>query len=478
MSSESQYDAIIVGAGPNGLSAAIRLAQHGASVLLIEAKDSVGGGTRSGPLTLPGFVHDYCSAVHPMGALSPYLQSLPLEEYGLKWCYPDASVAHPLDNGRAALLSTSMDATIQSLGPDGEAWKKLVSPFLKAGPPLFEDFLAPFRVPKRLWTMMRFAWLAFRSAKKLADGRFQSDEAKALFAGCAGHSILPLEQRLTAAVGLVFAISGHLVNWPVAQGGSHAISQSMAQYFQSLGGQIQLNTELRSIGELPPTRQILLDLVPKQVIKLCSDVLPAHYLKRLNKYRYGPGTFKMDWALSGPIPWTAGECLQASTVHVGNTLNEICASERDAWKGRHSDNPFLIVCQQSQFDATRAPNNQHTGYAYCHVPNGSTVDMSHAIETQIERFAPGFRDLILAKKVTTPLDFAQYNPGYVGGAITGGAADLGQLFTRPVARFNPYTTPNKQILLCSHATPPGGGVHGMCGFYSAGTALRRLKIKA
>jgi phytoene dehydrogenase-like protein len=369
-----------------------------------------------------------------------------------------------------------MDETALSLGPDGEAWKKLMAPFVRVGRPLFEDFLAPFRIPKHLWTMLRFAWLGLSSARKLANSRFCGEEAKALFAGCAAHSILPLEKRVSAAVGLVFAISGHLVDWPCARGGSHAITQSMARYFESLGGHIELGHVVTDLMELPKNRVVLLDLVPRQVIELCRNELPARYLKRLGKYRYGPGCYKMDWALSGPIPWTAKACRKASTVHVGGTIEEISVSEHAAWNGDRCDKPFLILCQQSEFDASRAPAGQHTGYAYCHVPNGSNVDMHQAIESQIERFAPGFRDLILERHITTPADFANYNPGYVGGAITGGAADLRQLFARPTARLNPYTTPNKKILLCSHATPPGGGVHGMCGFYAAETALKRLKL--
>lgn len=469
------YDAIVIGSGPNGLAAAIALAQKQLSVLVVEAKDTIGGGTRTAELTLPGFRHDVCSAVHPMGVLSPFFRSLPLEEHGLTWLYPPISAAHPLDDGPAALLQPSLEDTASHLGSDGETWIRLIQPFLKNADLLLRDLLAPLGIPSLPIKMAHFGLLGMRSAVQLAK-RFKGPQARALFAGCAAHSVLPLTCLPSAAVGLVFALTGHLTTWPVAQGGSASIAHALASYFCSLGGTIQTARPIHSLTDLPETRTILFDTSPKQVIDIAATALSSGYVDKLRAYRYGPGSFKVDWALSEPIPWTDPACAQASTVHVGGTIEEIAKAEGEAWDGTVPERPFVMVCQQSHFDGTRAPDGQHTGYAYCHVPNGSTADMTDRIEAQIERFAPGFRDCILARHTTSPAGFEAYNGNYVGGAITGGAADLTQLFTRPVARLNPYTTPNPRLFLCSASTPPGGGVHGMCGYYAAQAVLKKLGV--
>ncbi len=468
------YDAIIIGSGPNGLSAAIELARYNKRVLVIEAADTIGGGTRTTELTLPGFQHDYCSAVHPMGVLSPFWTTLPLEKHGLKWIFPEASVAHPLENQPAVLLSQSVDETAESLGADGAAWRRMVRPILPYGEGLLKDSLGPLGFPSQPLILALFGMQGGLPANTYAKLRFRGDRGRALFAGCAGHSVLPFNKLFSAAVGLIFAITAHMKDWPVAAGGSATVTTALANYFLELGGEIQTGRPITALNQLPESRTVLFNTDPFQLANIAQDELPAGYKNRLNKYNFGPGVFKLDWALSEPIPWTDPNVLKASTVHVGGTLEEIAQSEHDAWHGKHSDNPFLIACQQSQFDPSRAPAGQHTGYAYCHVPSGSTKDMTAAIENQIERFAPGFKETILARHTTSPQNFASYNGNYVGGAITGGAADITQLFTRPVARFDPYSTPNPKLFICSHSAPPGGGVHGMCGYHAARSALKQL----
>jgi phytoene dehydrogenase-like protein len=471
----ADLDAVIVGAGPNGLSAAVALAREGASVLVIEGQSDIGGGTRTRELTLAGFHHDVCSACHPMGILSPFFRSLPLDKHGLVWAQPTVSVAHPLDDEPAVFLRRSVAETAAGLGVDALAYERLVSPFLRAPDDLLGDILAPFRFPKHPLTMLRFGLQALRSASGLARGRFQRERARALFAGCAAHSVLPLERRLTAAIGLVFCLTGHIETWPVAVGGSAAISRALAGVLFELGGRVETGRWVRTLADLPASRVVLFDTSPAQLATVAGSVLPAGYVRRLGRYRYGPGIFKIDWALSGPIPWKDPEVLGASTVHLGGTLDGIASAEAAVWRGEHPERPFVIVCQQSQWDATRAPSGKHTGYAYCHVPSGSTRDLTEIVERQVERFAPGFGDCILARHAMTTADFERYNPAFIGGAITGGVADFAQLFTRPVARWNPYTTPNRRIFLCSASTPPGGGVHGMPGYYAARAALRRIE---
>lgn len=468
------YEVIIIGSGPNGLTAAIELAKNGLKVLVIEGAETIGGGTRTAELTLPDFHHDYCSAVHPTGILSPYWRTLPLEKYGLKWIYPSASIAHPLDGEEAVLMTKSMDETAANLGVDGEAWKKMLRPFLKNPHGLFEDALGPLGIPKHPILLARFGLKAMWSATRLANWQFKSHRAKALLAGCAAHSVLPLDMAFSAAIGVMFAVMGHTVNWPVAEGGSIRITEALAAYLKELGGEIQTHTFITNFKQLPKAKAYLFDTDPLQLSQIAANELPKSYIKRLQKFNYGPGIFKIDWALDGSISWADKRCLQASTVHIGGTIQEINRSERMAWEGKHCDKPYLIVCQQSEFDRSRAPEGKHTGYAYCHVPHGSTVDVTEAIENQIQRFAPDFKDLILARHTTNTADFKRYNPNHVGGSITGGTNNLTQLFTRPIARLNPYTTPNPHIFLCSSSTPPGGGVHGMCGYYAARAVIGRI----
>jgi phytoene dehydrogenase-like protein len=467
-------DAVVIGSGPNGLAAAVALAREGASVLVLEAHDAIGGGTRTAELTRPGFRHDVCSACHPMGILSPFFRELPLADHGLTWVQGALSAAHPLDGEPAVVLRKSVVETAAALGVDARSYERLLAPFLVEPHAMMADLLAPLRIPKHPLRMLRFGLQAIRSASGLARGRFRGERARALFAGCAAHSILPLEARLSAAVGIVFCLTGHIEAWPIVAGGSAAIGSALAGVLASYGGRIETGHSVKTLADLPPARVYLFDTSPAQLATIAGPVLPAGYVERLTRFRYGPGVFKVDWALDGPIPWRDPAVLDASTVHVGGTLDEIAAAEAAVWRGEHPERPFVMVIQQSQFDPTRAPGGKHTGYAYCHVPGGSTVDMTAAIEGQIERFAPGFGERILARHTMNTAAFDRYNPALVGGAITGGVNDLAQLFTRPVARWNPYTTPNPRIFLCSGSTPPGGGVHGMCGYYAARAARRRL----
>ncbi len=472
---KESFDAVVVGSGPNGLSAAIAMAQGGASVLVLEAAEEIGGGTRTAELTLPGFQHDVCSAVHTTGILSPFFRTLPLEEHGLRWIVPEASVAHPLDDQPAVMMWRSAERTAAELGADARSYFDLVTPFLDDPHGFLADALGPLGFPDHPLTFTRFGLRAMWPARTFARWRFQQSRARALFAGCAGHSVLPLSKPFTAALGLIFSIAGHVEAWPVAAGGSRAIASALGSLLRELGGEIRTGVRVATGADLPAARVYLFDTSPDQLSSIASSALPSGYRRRLGRYRYGPGAFKLDWALDGPIPWRDPRCLEASTVHVGGTLDEIALSEATMFRGEHAERPYLILCQQSQLDPSRAPEGQHTGYAYCHVPPASTVDMTEAIENQIERFAPGFKDLILARHTMNAEDFHRYNPNYVGGAITGGVADMFQLFTRPVARLDPYTTPNPRLFICSAATPPGGGVHGMCGYHAAQSALRRME---
>lgn len=468
-------DAVVVGSGPNGLAAAVALAERGAKVCVLERAERVGGGTWTSELTLPGFKHDVCSGVHPMGVLSPYLRTLPLERHGLRWCFPPLSVAHPFEDGPAALLWPSVEETAKGLGADGPAWERMVAPFVPRVHELLADAMGPLGLPRHPFLLARFGLLAMRSARGAA-ARFEGREARALFAGNAGHSILPLDRPFTAALGLLFAVTAHATAWPVAEGGSAAITAALASLLVELGGEVRTGVHVARLDELPPSRVVLFDTDPRQLADIAGDALPEGYRRRLRRYRYGPGVFKLDWALDGPIPWRDERCRLASTVHVGGSFEEIAAAEAAVWRGEHPERPFVLVCQQSECDPTRAPAGRHTGYAYCHVPAGSTVDLCDVLERQVERFAPGLRERILARHVMRAADFQAHNPNYVGGAITGGVADVFQLFTRPVARWNPYTTPNPRLFLCSASTPPGGGVHGMCGWHAARAAGRRLGI--
>ncbi|HEU0025003.1 MAG TPA: NAD(P)/FAD-dependent oxidoreductase [Thermoleophilaceae bacterium] len=467
-------DAVVVGAGPNGLAAAIALAQTGRSVLLLEGADTVGGGTRSGELTLPGFVHDVCSAIHPLVAGSPFLGSLPLAEHGLELVQPDAPLAHPLDDGSAVLLERSVDATAVSIGDeDGRAYRAIMAPLVRDVEELLPGLLAPLRPPRHPLALARFGLPALRSASGLARSRFVGERARALFAGCAGHSMLRLDQAASASFGLVLALLGHAVGWPLARGGSQRIADALESHLRSLGGEVRTSSPVDSLDDLPPARAVLLDLTPREVLRLARHRLAKRYCRALAGYRYGPGVFKLDWALDGPIPWTAHDCGRAATVHLGGTLGEIAGSEAAVSRGREADRPFVLLAQQSLWDRSRAPEGKHTAWAYCHVPNGSGADMTGPIEAQVERFAPGFRDLVLARSAMGPADLERRNPNYVGGDINGGAADLRQLFTRPTPRLVPYSTPARDLYICSSSTPPGGGVHGMCGYHAARVVLRR-----
>jgi phytoene dehydrogenase-like protein len=467
-----RYDAVVVGAGPNGLTAAALLARSGLSVLVVEADRELGGGLRTRELTLPGFRHDVCSAVHTMGCLSPVFELLELTAHGLEWLHPPASVAHPLEDGPAVLMSGSLEDTARELGRDGRSYRALIEPFLAEPRKLFADLLAPLGVPRQPLTLARFGWQALRSARRLAFERFEGEGARALFAGCAAHSVQPLEHWVTAAFGLTFAIAGHVKTWPVAKGGSDAIARALERVCRLHGVVFQTGWLVRTLRELPRSEVVLLDVAPQQLAEIAVEVLPDRFRDELTSYRMGPGCFKLDWALSGPVPWLDARCGLASTVHLGGTFDEIAASERAMWQGEHSEAPFVLMTQQSHFDATRAPSGRHTGYAYCHVPGGSTRDMTAAIEAQVERFAPGFRERILARHKLFPRDFEALNPSHLGGAVTGGVADMRQLFTRPSLRLDPYSTPDPRLYLCSQSTPPGGGVHGMCGYYAARSALR------
>jgi len=471
-------DAAVIGAGPNGLAAAIALARAGASVVVVEARDEVGGGARTAELTLPGFAHDVCSACHPMGALSPWFRALPLAQHGLRWLHPTASVAHPLDSEPAVLLRRSLPETARGLGVDARAYERVFAPFLRDPHGLLADLLGPLRLPRHPLRLARFGLPGLLPATTALRARFRGRRARALLAGCAAHSILPLDRPLTAAVAMIFAVTGHVTDWPVAAGGSGAIARALASYLATLGGRVETGRRVRALRDVPPARVVLFDTSPAQLADVAGPVLPAGYVRRLRRYRYGPGVFKLDWALDGPIPWRDPACLDASTVHLGGTLEEIAAAEAAVWRGEHPGRPFAIVVQQSQLDPSRAPAGKHTGYAYCHVPAGSTVDLTAVLERQVERFAPGFRDRILARHVMRPADLEAGNPNYVGGAITGGVADLAQFFARPAARLDPYATPNPRVFICSASTPPGGGVHGMCGYHAASRALRDLDARA
>lgn len=469
------YDAVVVGAGPNGLAAAVELARNGSSVAVLEANDTIGGGARSAELTLPGFVHDLGSAIHPMGLASPFFRELPLEEHGLEWIQPPAPLAHPFDGGTAAVLERSIEATGDTLGPDATAYRKLVEPVVADWDRLSGALLGPPRPPRHPLALARFGLKAIRSARGLAESTFETEKARGMFAGLAAHSILPLEQRATASFGLVFATIGHAVGWPLPKGSAQKIADALASYLHSLGGEVFTGVRVRSMNDVPRARAVLFDVTPRQLLEIAGEHFTERYRGALARYRYGPGVFKVDYALDGPIPWRATECARAGTVHLGGTLDEIAAGEAAVWQGKHPERPFVLLAQQSLFDATRAPEGKHTVWAYCHVPHGSEFDMTERIEAQIERFAPGFRDRILAKNTTGPAELEKQNANLVGGDIGGGVADLRQLVARPALRPNPYSTPTRGLYICSSSTPPGAGVHGLCGYFAARAALRRLK---
>jgi len=470
---ESQLDAIVVGAGPNGLAAAIALAQAGRSVRVIEGEPAIGGGTRTEELTLPGHLHDVCSAVHPLLIGSPFLASLPLAEHGLAVIHPDLPLAHPLDGGRAVALHRSVAETAAGLGADGAAYERLLGPLVRDWEELAGLVLGPpLRPPRHPIPAARFAAHGLRSVSGLARRRFAGEPARALLAGNAAHSMRPLTAPGTGAFALLLVMLAHAVGWPVAAGGSRAISDAMASLLRSLGGEIETGRPVASLRELPPARAVLLDVTPRALLRIADGRFTGRYRRALERFRYGPGVFKVDYALREPVPWAADECRRAGTVHVGGTAAELAASEAQVGAGATPSRPYVLVAQQSLFDPARAPAGAHTLWAYCHVPNGSAVDMTDAIERQIERFAPGFRDVVAARHSIGPAQVEAKNPNYVGGDINGGLADLRQLLARPALRPAPHATPDPRIFLCSSSTPPGGGVHGMCGWHAAQAALR------
>ncbi len=461
---------MVVGSGPNGLAAALVLAAAGRSVLVLEAAEQPGGGLRSAELTLPGFTHDVCSAIHPLALASPYLRTLPLERHGLEWVHPPAPLAHPFDDGTAAVLERSVETTGTTLGDDADAWRRLFDPLVRGADALLGDILGPLRFPRAPLALLALAPRALLPAATVARRSFGGERARALFAGIAAHSMLPLTASPSAAFGLVLALLGHAVGWPFPRGGAQRLTSALVGRLRSLGGELQTGVAVRSLAELPSARAVLLDVAPRGLLALAADRLPPRYRRQLRRFRHGPGVFKVDFALDGPIPWAAPECARAGTLHLGGTVAEIAASEAAPRRGR----PFVLLAQHSLFDHTRAPDGMHTAWAYCHVANGSKADATAAIEAQIERFAPGFRKRIIARSVRSPGDLARENANYVGGDIGGGRPDLRQLWTRPALRLNPYRTPLRGVYLCSSSTPPGPGVHGMCGYWAARTALRDL----
>ncbi len=476
MASKPSYDAIIVGSGPNGLAAAITIARAGRSVLVFEAKETIGGGCRSAELTLPGFTHDMCSAIHPMALASPFFRTLPLERYGVEWIHPEIALAHPLDDGTAAVIDRSLELTGASLGEDAAAYKKLMQPLVENWETIIDTFLGPLRprVMQHPFKIAHFGLAALRSASGLARSQFKGQAARAIFAGMSGHSMLPLDTPSSAAFGLLLGILAHAVGWPIPRGGSQKIADALAAYLRDLGGEIVTGVEVKSLDALPPAKAVLCDVTPRQLLRLSGSRLSGLYKRQLQHYRYGPGVFKLDLALDGPVPWRAEACRRAGTIHVGGTLSEIARSERAVWKGEHPEQPYVLLAQQSLFDCTRAPEGKQTVWAYCHVPGGSDFDMSGRIEGQIERFAPGFRERILARHTANAVEMERYNANYVGGDINGGVQDLTQMFTRPTISPTPYSTPDKGLYICSSSTPPGGAVHGMCGYFAAQAALHHM----
>lgn len=461
--------AAVVGSGPNGLTAAIVLARAGLRTTLFEAEPTIGGGARSAQLTLAGFHHDVCSAVHPMARCSPAFAEFPLAEHGLDWIDPPIPVAHPLDDGTAAVLFRDLPETSAELGPDGARYVRAVEPLVRSWTRLERMIFQPIHFPEDIRLALRFASLAAWPASLAARRTFSEARGRALFAGIAGHSVMPLEAVGSGAFAWVLAVAAHAAGWPFPRGGAQKLANALASYFKSLGGDIVVHTRITSLDQLGDASPILLDLTPKQFAQIAGDRLPASFRRKMERYRYGPGAFKMDWALSAPIPWTAAACRNAGTVHVGGTLEEIAAAERAPWRGAAAEKPFVLVTQPSLFDDSRAPHGMHTAWAYCHVPNGCEEEMSERIEQQIERFAPGFRSTILARSVIGPRELERRNANLIGGDILGGAHTLKQLLLRPTADF--YRTPIRGVYLCSAATPPGGGVHGMCGYNAARLAL-------
>jgi phytoene dehydrogenase-like protein len=466
-------DAVVVGSGPNGLAAAIAIARAGRKVLVLEAADAIGGGCRSAELTLPGFTHDICSAIHPFAVVSPFFRSLPLASHGLEWIDPPVMLAHPLDDGSAVLVHRSIDETAATLGGDAAAYRELFVPLASAWPRLQEFILGPLLAwPRHPIAVARFGLRALQTAEYLARTAFEGVRARALVAGTAAHAMLPLNMRPTGGVALTLNLLAHVAGWCMPRGGSQSIANALAAHLRSLGGEIATGTPVTSVKDLPPARATFFDLSPRPLVRIAGDRFTPGFRRALERYRYGAAAFKVDWALDGPIPWRNPACARAGTVHLAGTLEEIAASERDTWAGRDPARPFVLLAQPTLFDPSRAPEGRHVAWAYCHVPHGSTTDMLPRIEQQIERFAPGFRDRVLARSVMRPADIERHNPNLVGGDIAAGAATLGQLITRPTWRT--YSTSARGFYICSASTPPGVGVHGMCGYFAARRALREV----
>jgi len=468
----SEFDAIVVGSGPNGIAAAITLAEQGASVHLIEGNDEIGGGTRTSELTLPGYLHDVCSAIHPLGELSPFFRTLPLEEHGLKWISSPIPLVHPLDNGKAVWVERSVSATASNLGSDRKGYERIMQPFVDNIDELIYELLKPIGFPKSPFLMSKYFAQGLLPASVYAKIMFKSGKARALFAGMAAHSVMPLSRIGTAAFGIMFLATAHAVGWPMAQGGSHSISKAMESYFKQLGGKVTTGWTVDTIEELPKASAYLFDVGPEQILKIAGKRFSQSYIRRLKKFTYGPGVYKIDYALSEPIPWTNSQCRNAATLHLGGSLEEIVESESIPWEMAGSGSSFVLLAQQSLFDTTRSPNGKHTAWAYCHVTNGSSAEMTNIIEDQIERFAPGFRDIVEMKSIMTTRDYQAYNPNYIGGDIIGGANTISQIIGRPTFSRVPYKTADPNIYLCSASTPPGGGVHGMSGYHAAKSALK------
>jgi phytoene dehydrogenase-like protein len=439
----------------------------------LEANATIGGGVRSAELTLPGFVHDVCSAIHPLALSSPFFQTLPLAHFGLEWIQPPVALAHPLDDGSAACLYQDLEKTGDSLGEDGRAWRGLMRPFVRNWKNLAGEFLQPvLHLPRHPIAFFKFGYAGLTPGRRVARVRFKKEPARALFAGLAAHSSLPLEAYGSGAFGFVLGAAGHAVGWPLPRGGAQSIANALAACLRELGGEIITNCRIENLAQLPQARAVLFDTTCWQFARIAGDQLPTRYRKRLERFRHAPGVFKIDYALSAPVPWRTAECRSAGTLHLGGTLDEIAAGERAVAEGRHPERPFVLVAQQSLFDRTRAPEGRHTLWAYCHVPYGSGRDMTKAIEHQIERFAPGFRDCVLARHTLDAARLEHANANLIGGDINGGAANLWQLIARPVVSPTPYRTPLRGFYLCSSSTPPGGGVHGMCGYHAARATLR------
>jgi phytoene dehydrogenase-like protein len=475
MWSRRRYDVVVIGSGPNGLAAAAATARAGLETLVVEASAEPGGGTRTSEVTVPGFLHDVCSSVHPLGLASPWFRALELEQVGLEWVHPPAPLAHVLRDGRVVTLERSLaDTSAQFSARDGRAYHDLLAPFVEHFDALLAEILGPLRVPRSPLLMARFGLSGLRSLRGLARAKFHGEEPGAVLAGIAAHAMMPLDEVATASFGLVLGIAGHAVGWPIAKGGSRAITDALLLRLREDGGELVLSHRVASIDELPPARAYLFDVTPRQLLAIAGDRLPSAYRARLDRFRYGPGVFKIDWALRGPVPWRDPRTCRAATVHLFGTLDDVSRAERAVHDGALAEQPFVLFVQPTLFDSSRAPAGSHVAWAYCHVPHGSTIDATSSIESCVETFAPGFRDLIVGRATMNAIEVERYNANYVGGDINGGASDLRQLFFRPMPRIDPYRTPAPDIFLCSSSTPPGGGVHGMCGYGAARSALHHV----